>query len=50
MRITIEGGVRVYEALAEWARWAATYRLPVADNGDPAVDNGEPAADSATDG
>ncbi|HEY2671717.1 MAG TPA: PadR family transcriptional regulator [Rugosimonospora sp.] len=28
MRITIEGGVRVYEALAEWARWAATYKLP----------------------
>jgi DNA-binding PadR family transcriptional regulator len=28
MRITIEGGIRVYEALAEWARWAATYRLP----------------------
>jgi DNA-binding PadR family transcriptional regulator len=28
MRITIEGGVRVYEALAEWARWAATYQLP----------------------
>ncbi|WP_174505121.1 hypothetical protein [Streptacidiphilus carbonis] len=28
MRITIEGGVRVYQALAEWARWAAEYRLP----------------------
>jgi hypothetical protein len=28
MRITIEGGVRVYRALAEWARWAAEYRLP----------------------
>jgi DNA-binding PadR family transcriptional regulator len=28
MRITIEGGIRVYEALAEWARWAATYQLP----------------------
>jgi DNA-binding PadR family transcriptional regulator len=59
MRITIEGGVRVYEALAEWARWAATYRLPAADNGDPATDgdpagdpatDSEPAADSATDG
>ena len=28
MRITIEGGVRVYEALADWAKWAATYQLP----------------------
>ncbi|HTJ38460.1 MAG TPA: PadR family transcriptional regulator [Dactylosporangium sp.] len=28
LRITIEGGVRVYEALAEWAEWASTYRLP----------------------
>jgi DNA-binding PadR family transcriptional regulator len=28
MRITTEGGIRVYEALAEWARWAATYQLP----------------------
>ncbi|GIH16265.1 PadR family transcriptional regulator [Rugosimonospora africana] len=33
MRITIEGGVRVYEALAEWARWAATYKLPAAADG-----------------
>ena len=31
MRITIEGGVRVYEALAEWARWAAVYKLPETD-------------------
>jgi DNA-binding PadR family transcriptional regulator len=36
MRITIEGGVRVYEALAEWARWAATYRLPDQEAGDVA--------------
>jgi hypothetical protein len=28
MRITVEGGIRIYEALAEWARWAATYQLP----------------------
>lgn len=34
MRITIEGGVRVYEALAEWAEWAATYRLPEHDRPD----------------
>ncbi len=25
MRITVEGGIRVYEALAEWARWSAEY-------------------------
>jgi DNA-binding PadR family transcriptional regulator len=25
MRVTIEGGVRVYEALAEWSRWATAY-------------------------
>jgi DNA-binding PadR family transcriptional regulator len=29
MRITVEGGIRVYEALADWARWAADYQLPV---------------------
>jgi hypothetical protein len=38
MRITIEGGIRVYEALAEWAHWAATYQLP--DHGrDDATDH-----------
>lgn len=31
MRITIEGGIRVYEALAEWTRWAAAYKLPDGD-------------------
>jgi hypothetical protein len=25
MRVTIEGGVRIYTAPAEWSRWATTY-------------------------
>jgi DNA-binding PadR family transcriptional regulator len=31
MRITIEGAIRLYEALADWARWAETYKLPGRD-------------------
>jgi DNA-binding PadR family transcriptional regulator len=34
MRITIEGGIRLYDALAEWARWAAGFKLPDNDRTD----------------
>ena len=35
MRVTIEGGVRVYEALAEWSRWATAYVASAEDDHGP---------------
>lgn len=31
LRITVEGAIRLYEALADWAKWAETYKLPGCD-------------------
>lgn len=40
MRVTIEGGIRVYQALAEWAEWAGS--VPGRDDHDQDEDQGEP--------